>query len=153
MSTMFWIWLAVMVIAVIVEILTTDLVSIWFTFGAVVPLFLSAFDILNPIWQTVIFVAISAVLIATLRKVTMKFLFRNNQSKTNLDTLIGEKYRLVESTDFDTLGKVKIKDVDWSVQGDKQQTIEKGSIVEVVKIEGNKLIVKPVEADNKTENK
>ena len=153
MSTMFWIWLSIMVVAVILEIITTDLVSIWFAFGSIVPLILSAFDVLNPIWQTTIFVVISAILIVSLRKVTMKWLFKNTNSKTNVDALIGEKHRLLETTDFETLGKIKIKDIDWSVMGEKQQTIEKGSVVEIVKIEGNKLIVKPVATDNKTEQK
>lgn len=153
MSTMFWIWLSVMVIAVILEIITTDLVSIWFAFGSLVPLIISAFDALNPIWQTTIFVVISAVLIASLRKVTLKWLFKNNNSKTNVDALIGQKYRLLEATDFETLGKIKIKDIDWSVVGEKQQTIEKDAIVEIVKIEGNKLIVKPAKEDNKADKK
>ena len=153
MSTMFWIWLSIMVVAVILEIITTDLVSIWFAFGSIVPLILSAFDVLNPIWQTTIFVVISAILIVSLRKVTIKWLFKNTNSKTNVDALIGEKHRLLETTDFETLGKIKIKDIDWSVMGEKQQTIEKGSVVEIVKIEGNKLIVKPVATDNKTEQK
>lgn len=153
MSTMFWIWLSIMVLAVILEIITTDLVSIWFAFGSIVPLILSAFDVLNPIWQTTIFVVISAVLIASLRKVTFKWLFKNNNSKTNVDALIGQKYRLLETTDFETLGKIKIKDIDWSVKGEKQQTIKKNAIVEIVKIEGNKLIVKPVTEDNKADKK
>ena len=111
MSTTFWIWLSIIVITVIVEIITTDLVSIWFTFGAVIPLFLSAFNVLNPLWQTVIFVVVSAVLISVLRKVTVKFFFKNNNSKTNLDTIIGEKYRFIEGTTFEKLGKIEIKGV------------------------------------------
>ena len=154
MSATFWIWLSIIVITVILEIITTDLVSIWFTFGAVIPLFLSAFDVLNPIWQTVIFVIVSAVLLSALRKVTIKFFFKNNNSKTNLDTLIGEKYRLIEGTTFEKLGKIEIKDIAWSVMGENQQTIKKGQIVEIVKIEGNKLIVKPTNNENKKqENK
>ena len=37
------------------------------------------------------------------------------------------------------------KDVEWSAVGDKQQTIEKGEIVEIVSISGNKLKVKLAE--------
>ena len=151
MSTAFWIWLSIIVITVILEIITTDLVSIWFTIGAVIPLFLSAFDILNPVWQSVIFVVVSAVLIATLRKVTIKFFFKNTNSKTNLDSLIGEKHRLVEGTNFEKLGKLEIKDITWSVMGENQQTIKKGQVVEIVKIEGNKLIVKPANTKDNTD--
>ena len=85
---------------------------------------------------------ISAILIASLRKITMKYLFKNDNSKTNLDALKGQKFRLLSKTDFETTGKVKVKDVGWSVKGDDGQTIEKDSLVEVVKIAGNKLLVK-----------
>lgn len=153
MSATFWIWLSIIVITVILEIITTDLVSIWFSFGAVVPLFLSAFNVLNPLWQTVIFVIVSAVLLSVLRKVTIKYFFKNNNSKTNLDALIGEKHRLLEGTNFEKLGQIQIKDIVWSVMGESQQTIKKGQIVEIVRIEGNKLIVKPANSDNKKENK
>lgn len=153
MSTMFWIWLSIMVITVILEIITTDVVSIWFAFGSIIPLFFSAFNLLNPVWQIVIFITTSAILITTLRKITIKYLFKNNDSKTNLDTLIGEKYRLIEGTDFEHLGKIQIKDIVWSVKGENDQTIKKGKIVEIVKIQGNKLIVKPTNLENKENNK
>ncbi len=153
MSTMFWIWLAIMVVTVILEIITTDLVSIWFAFGSIVPLILSAFDVLNPVWQTTIFVVISTILIASLRRVTLKLMFKNNNSKTNIAALIGEKHRLLEATNFETLGKIKIKDIDWSVVGENQQTIEKDTVVEIVRIEGNKLVVKPATEDKKENNK
>ena len=154
MSTMFWIWLAVMIVTIILEIVTTDLISIWFTFGAIIPLILASVTNLDFWWQIAIFLVISAVLIASLRKITMKYLFKNTDGKTNLDTLIGQKFRLISSTDFETVGKVKVKDVEWGVKGVDNQTIEKGSLVEVVKISGNKLIVKEsIKEKQETENK
>ena len=41
MEEMFWVWLAVIAIALIIEIITLDLVSVWFACGAVVPFILS----------------------------------------------------------------------------------------------------------------
>ena len=155
METMFWIWLAIIVVTAIIEICTTELVSIWFTFGSILPMILSATTDISIPWQIAICIAISAILIACLRKISIKFLFRNGDNKTNLDALIGEKFRLLERTDFETIGKVKVKDIEWSVVGDQRQTIEKGSVVEVVKISGAKLTVKEVEDPNssKTVNK
>ena len=141
MTTMSWIWLAVLVGTAILEIATADLVSIWFTFGAIIPFILATTTNLHYGWQIAIFFVISAILIASLRKITMKYLLKNANLKTNTDALVGQKFRLLEKTDFETVGKVKIKDVEWSVIGDKQQTIEKGAVVEIVKISGNKLIV------------
>ena len=65
--------------------------------------------------------------------------------KTNIDEIIGKKYRLLEKTDFETVGSIKIHDVIWSVVEENQKTIESGEIVEVVKVQGNKLVVKKSE--------
>ena len=142
MSTMFWVWLAVIVIGVVVEACTTDLISIWFSFGAIVPFILAGATGLRYEWQIVIFVVISAVLIVTLRKVTMKYLFKNSNAKTNLAALEGQKYRLLSRTDFETIGTVKINGVEWSVVSENRDTIEKDEVVEIIKVQGNKLVVK-----------
>ena len=147
MDTMFWVWLGIIVGAVILEIITADLVSVWFAFGAILPCILAATTNLYYGWQIVIFLLISAILIACLRKITLKYLFKNVNEKTNLDAIIGQKFRMLERTDFETMGKIKIKDVEWSAVGDKQQTIEKDTIVEIVKISGNKMIVKELKEE------
>ena len=84
---------------------------------------------------------------------TKKFLLKNAKEKTNLDLLVGKKVRMLERTDFETMGSVKINDVVWSAVGEHNETIEKDEIVEVVKISGNKVIVKKIEdkKDNKKE--
>ena len=58
---------------------------------------------------------------------------------------------MIATAKFGQMGAVKIADVVWSVvPQDELQTIEEGKIVEIVAINGNKLIVKPVEEpDNK----
>ena len=145
MSAMFWVWIVVIVVSVVVEIVTTDLIAIWFTFGAIVPFILSATEVVDTEWQIVIFVVLSVILLASLRNVTKKFLLRNSNTKTNVDSLIGQKFRMIERTDFETVGRLKIKDVEWSAVGEGQATIEKGAVVEIVKISGNKLIVKEIE--------
>lgn len=150
----FWIWICVIVGTIILEVITMDIVSIWFTIGAVVPLILSATEACGWELQLILFIVISATLILSLRKITMKFLFKNSNEKTNLDAIVGKKYRMLERTDFETLGSVKINGVIWSVEGVYQETIEKDEMVEVVKIVGNKLQVKKVEnKEIKEENK
>ena len=37
MDTMFWVWLGVIAVTAIIEFITCDLTSIWFTCGAVIP--------------------------------------------------------------------------------------------------------------------
>ncbi len=145
MSVLFWIWLAVIVVTAVVEMLTMEVVSIWFTFGAIIPFILSATNVVGWEIQIIVFVVVSAVLILSLRKITKKFLLRNSNEKTNLDSIIGKKYRLIDRTDFENNGTVKVNGVVWSVLSDNGEAIESGEIVQIVKIDGNKLIVKKSE--------
>lgn len=145
MSVLFWIWLAVIVVTAVVEMLTMEVVSIWFTFGAIIPFILSATNAVGWEIQIIVFVVVSAVLILSLRKITKKFLLRNSNEKTNLDSIIGKKYRLIDRTDFENNGTVKVNGVVWSVLSDNGEAIESGEIVQIVKIDGNKLIVKKSE--------
>lgn len=152
MDIMFWVWMGVIVVSAIIEIITTDLISIWFTFGAIIPFIFAATGVVNAEWQIVIFVIISAILIAFLRKITKKFLLRNANTKTNTDALIGKKFKVLEKTDFETTGKIKVNDVEWSIVGQDRETIEKGVVVEILKISGNKLIVKEIIDGKRPEN-
>ena len=143
MSVMFWVWLGVLVGMAVIEMITAELVSIWFTIGAIPP-FIMAAIMGNTLWeiQVAVFIVISALCIIFLRKITKKWLFKNVNEKTNLDTYIGKKVRMLSRTDFETLGAVKINDVVWNVVADDNETIEKDKVVEIVKVSGNKLIVK-----------
>lgn len=147
MSVMFWIWLGVIVFTLIVEIFTTQLISIWFTLGAVPPFILAGTTPLAPVWQIVIFIVLSALMLMFLRKVTRKYLLKGNNEKTNTDLIIGKECTLLDDTDFEKLGRVRINDVEWTAVGTDRMKIKAGTIVEVVSISGNKLIVRPKNND------
>lgn len=154
MEVMFWVWLGVIALTAIVEFISLDLTSIWFTIGAIIPFILSSIGGVRWEIQVATFVVVSALLLIFLRKITRKFLLKNANYKTNVDALIGKKVRMIERTDFETLGAVKINDVVWSARAEKSETIEKGQIVEVVRVDGNKLIVKMInEQEDKIKEK
>ena len=130
MGVMFWIWLAVLVVSAIIEIFTMDLVSIWFGVGAIIPLFLSLIDDFPIVWQIVIFIASSALLMIFLRKIAQKLLFKNSNSKTNLDSCIGKTYRLLKETDFEKNGEIKVNGIVWTaVSEDGKVVYNTGSIM------------------------
>lgn len=145
METMFWVWLAVIAISLVIEIITLDLVSVWFACGAVIPFILSAIGGIGVEWQILVFVIVTALLIIFVRKYAQKLLLKNMNTKTNADSLIGKKYRLLEDTDFEHIGSVKVNDVVWTAVSSDGSLIKAGQLVEVEKIDGNKLIVKAVE--------
>ncbi len=145
MDYMFWIWLGILVVTAIVELVTMEVVSIWFTCAAVIPFILAATKAVSWEWQLVIFIVLSAAMIIGLRPVTKKFLLKNSNARTNTSAYIGKRYRMLTRTDFETVGSLKINDVVWSAVEENRQALEAGDIVEVVKISGNKLLVKKID--------
>ena len=141
MTTMMWIWLGVMVISLIIELGTMEVVSIWFTFGAIIPFVLEVIGV-GLEWQLVAFVIISAILIASLRKITKNFFLRNSEGKTNLEAIIGQKYKLIDPISAESNGSIKINGVIWTAMCEDDKAINSGELVEVVKISGNKIVVK-----------
>ena len=68
-------------------------------------------------------------------------MLKNDNTKTNVDTLAGSVFTLYEEINPEQNGSVKINGVVWTAQTEKEQTIKKGEKVVVKKVEGNKLIV------------
>ena len=138
-----WIWLGVVVAATVIELMTLDMTSIWFAFSGIVALILSAFKQINWIVQLIVFVVLSAVLIIGLRPICRKIFLKHMNEKTNADSLIGKHVYMLTTAKFGQMGSVKIADVIWSAVPEKEEeTIEEGAIVEILAINGNKLIVK-----------
>lgn len=66
-----------------------------------------------------------------------------NEEKTNADSAIGKEYTLLTDIGFNMLGTIKIGDVIWNVDTENErEEIPAGTVVEIVKILGNKYIVK-----------
>lgn len=141
MDFMFWVWIGIIVATALIEFLTLDLTSIWFTVGAIVPMILSIIGGIRWEIQVAVFIVLSIVLILSLRKVTRKFLLRNAKEKTNLDSLVGKVYKLIDPIDGDDTGTIKVNGVVWNVKSVNSISIEKGEKVKIVKVEGNKFIV------------
>ncbi len=145
MEVMFWVWLAIIVVSAVIEFITCDLTSIWFTAGAVIPFILSAIGGIHWAIQLSLFVVLTCAFILVLRPLAKKYLLRNANLKTNADALIGKQCKMLEGCDFDGMGSVKVGDVVWSATSEDKSEIAKDEIVTVVKIDGNKLIVKKKE--------
>lgn len=142
---MWIIWLAIFVIALIIESLTSELVSIWFGFGSIIAIILSLIKGVDWWIELIVFVVISLMSLLCLRPLTNKFM-KKNDIHSNIDEIIGKKGVVLKEANELNNGEVKIKGIIWTaVPSLDTKKIEKGDIVTVVSIEGNKLIVKKVE--------
>ena len=141
-----WIWVALVIIFAIIEGLTLGLTTIWFALAALVLVFLSFLPI-PMMYQVLIFLAISGVLLYFTRPIAIKK-FKTGKEKTNVDSLIG-KHALVTKkiTEFER-GYVKINGQIWSARTDDGSTLDEGSKCEVMRIEGVQAIVQSLPQQN-----
>lgn len=136
------IWLIIAIIFGIAEAMTPSLTLIWFSIGALVVLFLSSF-IESIFIQIVLFALISTTLlfIAT-KKIVKKD--ENYKYDTNLQAIISKRGIVKSEILPGQTGLVVVDSEDWSAISIDGETLEKDDIVEVVKIEGVKLVVKKI---------
>jgi Membrane protein implicated in regulation of membrane protease activity len=134
------IWLIVLVVSVIVELITLDLVSIWFSIGAVIAFFLSLLG-LNSTIQIIMFIVITLLALTVTRPLANRFL-KGNVVKTNADRIIGKQAIVLKEISRHSKGEVKVIGSIWTAVSVDNQLIEKDSLVEIVAIEGVKAVVK-----------
>ena len=137
-------WLALMVVFLVTEAATVTMVSLWFAAGSLAALAASLLH--APVWlQVVLFLAVSALLLAALRPMARKH-FTPKLSKTNVDAIVGSRgYVTADIDNVSATGTVKLGAMEWTARSTAGCAIPKGTLVQVDKIEGVKAFVTPVE--------
>ena len=147
MSVAGYVWLGLVVVTIIIEFLTLELVSIWVSVGSLVGLILELCGV--PLeWQIVVAVVVTIVCILGLRRFCVKFLLKSKE-KTNMDIYIGAKEKLVTKIDGGGLGSICINGVTWSAKSENGESIKEGSLVEILRLEGNRFVVRRARIDKK----
>lgn len=142
--TMWMLWLGVAAAALVLELLTpTALVSIWFVAAALISCVLAVLGM--PDWlQIFAFVAVSVLLAVLVRPAAVRAL-RGRVQPTNADRLVGTTAVLLSPVGKDQWGSVKVNGAVWSAAG--CQEMAAGTRVRIIRIEGAKLMVVPVEGE------
>ena len=137
-------WFVLLVVFAIVEAATVGLASIWFAAGALVAL--AAALLGGPLWlQIVLFILVSALCLLAIRPLAQKHL-NNSVEPTNADRVIGSEARVTENIDnLQGSGAVNIGGIIWTARGESDTPIPAGTLVRVLRIEGVKVFVEPVE--------
>lgn len=138
-----YIWLGIIVIAMILEFITADLVSIWFVGGGVIALILALCGVSWYI-QLPCFIVASILSMLLLRKYIVEK-FNNDKQFTNAESVIGKEFKLLTPISFNKCGTIKVNDVIWNVcTENEKEEVEKNTIVIIKEIKGNKYIVEVV---------
>lgn len=134
-----YVWIAVIITAVVAESMTSALVAIWFMPSAIVSMILAFFSV-PVLVQVLVFMLVSALLII-LSKMIFKNVLKVRPTPTNADTVIGESAVVTERIcNMENKGLVKVRGQIWSAKSADGADIEQGDIVSVISIEGVKLI-------------
>lgn len=136
-----FIWLGVVVVALVLEAVTLELVSLWFGLGALVAMIL--------VWcgagitaQILTFAGVSLFSLSVLRKFVKKALTSKETVKTNIDAMSGSVLTLLKSITPEEKGEVKYNGIVWNAVTENEEPLDTGTKVIVVKISGNTIVVK-----------
>jgi len=134
-------WVVLLILLIIVEAVTAQMVTIWFAAGALGAIVAERLG--AEVWlQWVVFVAVSAVALVVTRPLVRKFT-QTKVQPTNADRYVGQVAVVTETIDnIEAKGQVNVSGAIWTARSADGSVIEKDEKVTVEKIDGVKLIVK-----------
>jgi len=140
MDMMGIIWLSIIVIFVIVEALTVQLLCIWFAAGALIALIVAMLG--APEWvQITVFVICTALLLILTRPIAKRLMQRPREF-TNADRVIGATAVVIHEINNDSAeGQVKVLNQIWTARSLSGEILPVDAKVVVHSIEGVKVIV------------
>ena len=133
-------WLAAIVVFLLLEAATYQLVCIWFAGGALAALISYGLGG-SVIVQTTVFLAVSTLLLILTRPILKKYI-TSKRVNTNIDSIPGKEGIVTESIDnLAEKGKVKLGGMEWTARSANGEKIEKDTVLVVQEVSGVKLIV------------
>lgn len=139
------IWGTAAIIAVVIEVSTEGLTSVWFALAALISLILAAFKA-KPLIQLICFVCITIILLCITRPLIKKFMSKEIV-RTNSDRLIQMVGIVTKPITPGEIGEVRINSELWRAFALPNETIMENEKVIVRSISGNKLLVSKINND------
>jgi len=133
-------WTVLIIVFTVVEAATLGLTSIWFAVGALASLIASVMGF-NIMTQVIVFIIVALVLLVYTRPIAKKVL-KIGHNKTNADALIGKTGFVTKIIQPHETGLVKVSGQIWTAKCVDNDIINIDENVEILAIEGVKLIVK-----------
>lgn len=145
---MVYFWIAVVLLAIVVEAVVPGLVAIWFVPSGIVSGVLAIMSVPVPV-QIAVFLALSALFIVFSRTIFAKMFRKKTDTRTNIDAIVGEKCVVTERIEnLAGCGQVKVGGMFWSARTlDEAAVYEPGTVVTVRAVMGVKLIVSAAEQE------
>lgn len=134
------IWGILSLALAVTELLTMQLVSIWFAGGALAAFIAAIFDA-GTTTQLILFVGVSVLLLAITRPL-LKKLMVSKIEQTNAGREIGQTAVVIEEIDAKRgTGRVRCNGVDWTAVTQSERIIPADTTVLIREVQGAKLLV------------
>ena len=131
-------WIVGFVILLVIEALTYNLATIWFTIACIPVIIIASTTSVSLPWQLLIFACLSALLLFLTRPLVKKL-----KKKKNLNSMVGKNVMVVSALSKTTVGQVKTHNgVIWNAIPEMNETIEAQTPCVITAVEGNTLTVK-----------
>ena len=137
---MCFLWLILFIVLIITELLTINLVTIWFAFGALLALVVEV-SFSNIVLDIITFVITSFLLIILTKPIIGRLKVKKVEA-TNLDMVINKIGIVTEDIKQDKIGKVKVLGKRWSAYSNTE--LKKDEKVKILSIDGVKLKVEKI---------
>lgn len=136
------IWVTLIILLILIEALTPQLLTIWFAAGSAVGLILALLKL--PEWlQIGAAVAVSLALLVATRPLVRKL--NRTAERTNAMSVIGKTAVVTDRIDnIAGTGRVSVAGQSWSARSADNEPLREGDTVQVLHIEGVKVIVTKV---------
>ena len=134
-------WAVVAIGALFIDITTSSFMFVWFAIGAIAAIIAMLFNA-SVVVQVIIFIAVTAVAMAVGYPIVKRTIKKTvSKTLTMEEAYIGTEFTIEE--DIDVRSKIKFQGVYWTVKN-VGKPLKKGDLVQVIGIEGNKLLIAKV---------
>ena len=138
-----FVWIGLALFALLVEAGTSQLISIWFSLGAIGGAISCIFTD-NIVIQLFVFITVTTLSLVLTRPIVKKLKLKGAAVKTNLDRVIGCEATLTKDITRDCDGELKVLGDYWLAVSRDGNEIKRGTRVKVLEIKGTKLIVEEI---------
>lgn len=140
-------WLIAAGIFFIIEIATVGFLVFWLGIGALFAM-IASFLTDSIVTQTVVFVITSCILIPLTKPLADKFTGKKSIPTNSYSLINKHGIVILEIDPIKGIGQVKVNGEIWSAKTSDESKISEGTEVEVIKIDGVKLIVSPLKVNS-----
>jgi len=147
MDLLRWVWIGMALFFLLAEVFTAGFVLACFGIGALaaaVPAFLG----FGLVWQLLVFIVVSTVAVLFSRRFADRVTGDQPQG-LGVDRVLGKHALVIEDIDpHSPSGRIRVDVEEWRAESEDGSAIAKGTLVEVLAVDGTRLRVRPVVQDS-----